>query len=292
MNGGTNVKRILIILLVLLLTIPCASAECTLNDLLQMTPEPCVGSIGGEWAILALARGECSVPEGYYEGYLNNVEAELQVCGGELHPVKRTEYARVALALAALGEDPANFRGYDLIAPLMDVDSVKIQGNNGPIWALIALDSIDAQNLDTAREALLKEILAAQNEDGGYAIAVGQSSNADMTAMALTALSTHRDEDGVQDCVERALAWLKKTDLESCESCAQVMVAYCALGMNDEAANVRNAMEEYAVEGGYCHTLDEPERNAMSSEQAAYAIVAYERMCDGKNTLFDMRDVQ
>lgn len=284
-------KRMLALLLVLLMLFSFASAEHAMNDLLKMTPEPQFGSIGGEWAVLALARGGAEVPEGYFEGYLNRVEAQLQSCGGELHAVKYTEYARTALALAALGENPADFRGFNLLAPLTDVETVKIQGSNGPIWALIALDSGDYANVQTAREALLSEILAAQNEDGGYAIAPGQPSDTDLTAMALTALAAHRDEDGVQDCVNRALDALNAARFESSESCAQALVAYCTLGMSDEAETMRSALEAYAVEGGYCHEQNSPEVNAMATEQAAYAVAAYMRMHNGQNALFDMRDV-
>ena len=34
-----------------------------------------VGSIGGEWAVLGLARSGYAVPEGYYQSYYDAVEA-------------------------------------------------------------------------------------------------------------------------------------------------------------------------------------------------------------------------
>ena len=280
-------KKIIAILAALMLL--CASV-CMAQTLLEMVPEPQMGSIGGEWAVIALARGGADVPEGYYEGYLNRVEDALKACGGVLHPVKRTEYSRVALALAALGENPADFRGYDLLTPLTEVDMVKKQGINGPIWALIALDSNDYPGTEEAKAQLVSEITAMPNADGGFGIASGQSSNVDMTAMALTALAKYTDE--AAGCIEVALGFLASAEFDSSESCAQALVAYSALNMPEEAAQMREALEAYAIGGGYRHLMDENEVNGMATEQVLYAIAAYERMLNGQNVLFDMRDAK
>ena len=279
-------KKLIAILVALALM---CSFGCMAETLLELVPEPQVGSVGGEWAIIALARGGYEVPDGYYEGYLDCVEETLEVCGGVLHQIKRTEYSRVTLALAALGENPADFRGYDLLTPLTEVDMVKIQGNNGPIWALIALDSNDYPGTEDTKAKLVQEILTQQNEDGGFGIAPGQASNIDMTAMALTALAGN---DDAADCIESALQFLAAAEFDSSESCAQALVAYSALNMPEEAAGMRDALEEYAIEGGYRHLMDESEINGMATEQAGYAIAAYERMLNGQNALFDMRDAK
>ena len=51
-----------------------ARLEETAAWLLRAVPEPQVGSIGGEWAVLGLARSESAVPEGYYRDYYSRVE--------------------------------------------------------------------------------------------------------------------------------------------------------------------------------------------------------------------------
>lgn len=280
-------KKIIALLTALVLL---CSFTCMAETLVELVPEPQMGSVGGEWAIIALARGGHAVPDGYYEGYLDRQEEALEACGGVLHQIKRTEYSRVALALAALGENPADFRGYDLIAPLTETDMVKIQGNNGSIWALITLDSGDYPGTDEAKAKLVVEILSQQNEDGGFGIAPGQASNIDMTAMALTALSKHADE--AAGCMDAALGFLAAAEFDSSESCAQALVAYSALNMPEEAGNMRNALEEYAIDGGYSHLMDEKQIDGMATEQAGYAIAAYERMLNGQNALFDMRDAK
>lgn len=282
-------KKILSVILsvVLLLT-----AVCSAEALLEMVPEPVMGNLGGDWVVIALARGGADVPDGYYESYLDSVEQGLIACGGMLHPVKYTEYARTALALAALGENPADFRGFDLIQPLTDVNAVKIQGSNGPIWALIALDSGDYENVDEARVQLLRNVLDLQNDDGGYALLHGDASSADLTAMALTAMAAHTDVPEVSDAVQHGVERLASLKLESSESCAQALLAYASLGMRDEAVRVREMLERYAVAGGYRHLSEDTEVNGMSTEQAFYAIAAYERMLNDQNNLFDMRDAK
>ena len=264
-------RKIIAILLAFMVITASAFAS---EALLQLTPEPQLASIGGEWTIIALARSGYPVPDGYYEGYLDRAEAALEACGGVLHQIKRTEYSRVALALAALGEGPSDFRGYDLLTPLTETDMVKIQGNNGPIWALIALDSNDYAGVEEAREKLITEIVAQQNSDGGYGIAPGQASDTDMTAMALTALVKHSDADGASACIDAALNFLAAAEYDSSESCAQTLVAYSALNMQEEAADVRAMLEEYAIDGGYRHLMDEQAINGMATEQAGYGAAA------------------
>ena len=101
----------------------------------------------------------------------------VQDAGGELSDKKFTEYSRVILALTAIGKDPADVGGYDLLAKLADMDKVTYQGLNGAIFALIALDSagyeVPAAAEDanqTSREALVAYILDKQLSDGGWAL--------------------------------------------------------------------------------------------------------------------------
>ena len=60
---------------------------------------------------------------------------------GVLSAQRYTEYARAVLALTSIGFDVTDVAGYDILEPLADYASVCRQGVNGPLWALIALDS-------------------------------------------------------------------------------------------------------------------------------------------------------
>ena len=108
---------------------------------LQAQTAPTAGSIGGEWAVIGLARSGYPVPANYFDDYYARVEKYVKDCAGVLHERKYTEYSRVILALTAIGRDPANVAGYNLLTPLGDFEKTIWQGLNGPIWALLALDS-------------------------------------------------------------------------------------------------------------------------------------------------------
>ena len=113
------------------------SAKYMLNAVKELQ----FGTIGGEWAVLGLARSGYSVPQEYWDNYYAAVEEYVKACGGVLHKKKYTEYSRLVVALTAIGADPSNVAGYDLLKPLGDFDKTIWQGINGPIWALIAFDS-------------------------------------------------------------------------------------------------------------------------------------------------------
>ncbi len=109
--------------------------------LLKTVADPQVGSIGGEWAVIGLARSGYHIPQSYWDNYYQTVVDHVQDCKGNLHDKKYTEYSRLVLALTAIGADPTNVGGYNLLAPLGDYDKTIWQGVNGAAWALIALDS-------------------------------------------------------------------------------------------------------------------------------------------------------
>jgi len=129
-------KRILAFLLVLALALGLAPAALatvssstlssavtgTAKYVYTTTPSPQVGSVGGEWAVLGLARSGYSVPEKYYQDYYARVEQYVKDCKGVLHDKKYTEYSRVIVALSSLGLDARSVGGYDLTKPLGDYD--------------------------------------------------------------------------------------------------------------------------------------------------------------------------
>ena len=267
---------------------------------LQKTvPNPTVASVGGEWTVIGLARGDHAVPASYY----SNVEAYVKACNGVLHDRKYTEYSRVILALTAIGKDPTNVAGYDLTAPLGDFDKTVWQGINGPIWALIALDS--GSYACGQRQKYVDYILEKEISGGGWSLA--GSADADITGMALQALAKYQAQPAVKEATDRALAWLSKTQnadgsfstagKENCESTVQVLVALCELGISlTDSRFVKNGktvmdglMTYYAAGGGFTHLKEAGGGNdLMSTEQGFYALVAADRASGGKVSLYRM----
>ena len=209
--------------------------------LFQTVPQPQVSSVGGEWAVFGISRAGLGSAD-YFDSYRSALRAKLRATGGILHTRKYTEYARVALTLTALGENPMDFAGFDVISPLTDTKKVLFQGTAGAVWALLALDS-GAYGDNGAREIYLSEILNAVQADGGFAITSGPS-DADMTAMALNALAPYRStHKNVQTAVDNAFAYLSSCQnadgsyssngISNAESTAQVLTALRTYGISE-----------------------------------------------------------
>ena len=284
---------------------------------LQAQAAPSVGSIGGEWAVIGLSRAGL-LSDAAAQSYEQAAEDYVKQAGSvRLHHAKSTENSRTILGLTAAGYDAANVAGVDLTAGLTDMAYLRAQGTNGPIWALIALDchGYDIPQCaegeeQVTREGLVAEILSYQCSDGGWAL-MGDESDVDMTAMALTALAPYQEETDVKAAVEQALTWLSNAQQDNggfmswgtanSESCAQVTVALTALGI-DPAADSRfvkngasplDGLCAFACEGGgFRHSEEQAEPDGMATEQGFYALAAYDRFWQGMTSLFDMTDIE
>ena len=282
----------------------------------QTTPSPQVGSIGGEWAVLGLARSGYNVPEKYYQDYYATVEKYVKDCKGVLHDKKYTEYSRVIVALSSIGADARSVGGYDLTKPLGDYDKTIWQGLNGPIWALIALDSRNYPEPTAGiRQKYIDRILACQLPDGGWSLFGGTSaayandtSSADITGMALQALAKYQNQSAVAKATQEALDCMSAQQASdgsfsyggtpNAESIVQMIVALAELGIpQDDPRFVKNGtsmldalMSYRQSNGGFQHTADGSGDNRMTAEQGFYALVAVQRQRSGKNSLYRMGD--
>ncbi|MCL1805956.1 MAG: S-layer homology domain-containing protein [Clostridiales bacterium] len=303
--------------------------DAAVNDaarfVLSTVKNPQVDSVGGEWAVLGLARCGYTVPESYYEGYRRTVEKYVKDNGGVLHDVKYTEYSRVVLGLTAAGYDPRDVAGYDLTAPLADYDKTIWQGINGPIFALIALDSLDyaipsnpGAKTQATRDMYVAEILRRELNGGGWNLTGGasagtknQKGDPDITGMALQALAKYQGKPEVKAATDKALDFLSASQdsaggytsafssgSSAVESAVQVLVALCELGIPaDDGRFVKNGktlvdniLSYRNGDGSFKHSADSTGNNQMATEQALYGLVAAQRALEGKGSLYRMTD--
>ncbi|MBQ6932873.1 MAG: S-layer homology domain-containing protein [Clostridia bacterium] len=280
--------------------------DATAKFIAETVTAPQVGSIGGEWAVIGLARSGYDMPQEYWDSYYTRVLEYIEKCDGVLHTKKYTEYSRVILALTAIGADPKNAAGYNLLTPLSDFDNTVWQGVNGPVWALIALDSGNYPS--DMRQQYVDKIVESQLNDGGWNLTGKGDSDSDITGMALTALANYKSQPKVKNAIDKALSFLSETQLdnggfmtygeETLESSAQVLVALSTLGIDiNDARFVKNGktvvdaiMAHRNADGSFSHIKGE-KTDLMATEQAFYSLVAWERMKNGKAALFDMDDV-
>ncbi len=281
----------------------------TTGDFMATLGTPTVNSTGGEWMVIGLARSGRPVPAGYYDNVVEYVKA-MADANERLHRAKVTDNARVILALTAIGKDVTNVGGHNLLKGLDNMAYVQKQGINGPIFTLIALDSHNYPTMgDVTREKLIQVILDAQLPGGGWNLS-GENADTDMTAMAIQALAPYyKTNEAVKAAVDKALealSALQRNDggfgswgTVNSESCAQVIVALTALGIDPTADSrfVKNGHTVldalagfYVTGGGFRHTAG-GERNDMATEQGYYALAAYYRFLNGQTRLYDMSDV-
>ena len=281
----------------------------TTGDFMATLGTPTVNSTGGEWMVIGLARSGRPVPAGYYDNVVEYVKA-MADANERLHRAKVTDNARVILALTAIGKDVTNVGGHNLLKGMDNMAYVQKQGINGPIFTLIALDSHNYPTMgDVTREKLIQVILDAQLPGGGWNLS-GENADTDMTAMAIQALAPYyKTNETVKAAVDKALealSALQRGDggfgswgTVNSESCAQVIVALTALGIDPatdsrfvkNGSTVLGALAGFYVDGGgFKHTAD-GERNGMATEQGYYALAAYYRFLNGQTSLYNMSDV-
>ncbi len=286
-------------------------------------PAPVVASDRGEWAVLGLARAGVELSDAYIQAYYGKVVAYVQKNMGadgvlvdpESHNPTVTDNERIILALTAIGKDPANVGVKNLLAALQDRNIMQVTNTsdtdiNGLVFGLLALNS---GNYTQDSYWLVQAILTQQNADGSWSSSADTkpASDVDMTAMALQALAPYYNEGGdatVNTAVDKALQWLsakyKGKGYTSAESCAQVVVALSALQLNansdssfvktvDGASTsvLGDLLRYYLGEGqGFKHAASGKTADQKATEQALYAMAAYERYCRRTKALYDMTD--
>ena len=319
-RSGSKLLCILLLLSLLLSLTACGKPETQLEKtagyLQAQIAAPGTGSVGGDWLIFWLARSGVKVPQKYFDTYYENVEAAVREKNGVLSDRKYTEYSRTVLALTAIGKNPADVAGFDLLKPLADFEQVTKQGINGTIFALLALDSGNYEMpedpdaaVQATRQMYVDELLARELPDGGWTLAGGEP-DVDITAMTVQALAKYREQPDAAAAVERGLAVLSSLQepdggyvswgSSNSESVAQVIVALTELGvpLSDERfvkndVTVADALLRFAQENGaFVHVRDgSGGDDEMATEQAFYALAAIHRAETGETTLYDMTDV-
>lgn len=283
---------------------------------------PVVSYLFGEWAVLGQARAKVPLSEAYIAAYYEKVVAYVQKNMGAdgvlVDPESRnptvTDNERIILALTAIGKDPANVGGKNLLTALQDKDIMKVTDTsktdiNGLVMGLLALNS---RNYTSDTSWLVQAVLEQQNKDGSWRVSADTKpvGDVDMTAMALQALAPYYKDGGnetVNTAVEKALNWLSgkyRSGYDSSESCAQVVIALSALNLDantdarftktvdGKTLSVLGNLLQYRVaeNGGFKHQFADKAVNEMATEQALCAMAAYARFTEKANALYDMTD--
>lgn len=305
------------------------------EDVLKETREYILGldtkpDYSSQWFALGLARGGMDLDDKYFNTFYENMAAYIAGKKGKLHRAKYSEYSKAILALTAMGIDAQKVNGYNLFEYLADFTNVKRQGFNGPIWALMALNSHPAYEIpkvkgvkeQTTEEGLVKYLLEREMKGGGWAMQ-GDKAEVDITGMTIQALSAYYQRDGyenVTEAIDRAVEVLSERQnaktggyatmgADNVESCVQVVVALCSIGVDPRTDErfiknknwtIADLLSYHKGGSGFMHVKPGGVNNGgaapgavdgMATEQGHYAMVAYQRLQDGKTFLYHMSDV-
>lgn len=230
-----------------------------------------------DWSVYCRAKLYGAEGSAHYISTARQRLQELAETGGFVKP---TDFQRLGIILAALGADGSQ------AAELGAYNNSQLgrQGFNAYIWALIAINVTGAEQPENAlntAESLTQYIISQQHEDGSFAL-FGDAGDVDITAAAVYALAAS-DVPGARESAQRGADWLAAIDgmycsmgTPTCESTAQAVIAYCAVGMTEKAQEAAEQLRQYQRDdGGYAHLLD-GEVNGLATVQTLEAFTALE----------------
>ncbi len=225
-----------------------------------------------------------------------------------------TDLERLTIGIAAIGEDPTQFNGVNLIAEI--IKKAATAGITGQVYGIIALSTQDyGSQANQTINQLIVLVLKQQNTAGGWAF-FGSVSDLDITGMTMSALGMHRDQPKVQSALDRAVALLKTTGFvkttggflipggfsteENSNSTAMAILGLAAAGVNpattfvgDKGATPITNLIAYQKADGQFRWMMGSDDGAlsMSTEQAVYALGQYDYLLKGKGSIYNFKKV-
>lgn len=203
------------------------------------------------------------------------------------------------ISLVKLEENPQNYKKNNLVAMLHNYENLYQNGLNGAIYALMAYESVHSTSANdsslpapntvrNSTSAIIDYIVSAQQRSGGFAATTGRDPDIQVTARAVTVLSSYRDIPYVNAAVEKAIDWLAaQQDAEGtyslkkvpdCMTTASVMIALNANGISmDDPRFVKDGNDLLSTlsrfentDGGYATAFGQP--SCVEATQVAVII--------------------
>ena len=266
-----------------------------------------------EWNIFSILRSGATIEQGKLDKYYESVVKQLNTSSKNM---RVTDLARVALALEAMGKNPTDVGGFNVLEAIYNHKDMMTDSSNCPIFGLLALDGRNYEipkDAKWSRKNLVEQILKFQKASGGFGLSLdNDTTGIDMTGMALQALAPYYDNSAypeVKPAVDKALKHFKDNitinagflDMGSENSCttAQVLTAVSALnidptvkenGFVQNGNNMISNLHTYKKDAGFAWQAT-MQGQEMATQQVTYALVAYQRMAEGQTRLYDFTDV-
>ena len=287
-----------------------------------------------DWVMMTENRAGKDTDRDVYLADLRKYVQKAYMTPEKLDRVKATEWQRIALSVVAAGGDPTCFgtapdgTSIDLVRDgvygweqTKELDS---QGSNALIYGLHVLEAGNVsvpENAVYSEEKILDMLLQYCEPDGGFCLG-GSGSDTDITAMAVQALAHFKDSKAthmvngrkvtIQMIIDDAVDYLSEAqsqggyyicgDSYSAESCAQVIIALCAVGVdpreseafNKGGANVVDALMNFRnKDGGFASALDDygkpEESDLLATSQVQQALVSLQLLETGNGNYYEFK---
>lgn len=259
-----------------------------------------------DWAIFALGRNGEAGCDALYEEYYQGVLALLADPDANLVP---SDYVKISLALTAIGIDPRNIDGSDLLEKIDQADRQEYlaMSPSSLAYCLALMERYPDSFTGTIQEDTVQQILAAKQADGSFSYQAGvAASDPDSTAQAMQGLMLLGDTYAAE--IQGAADWLKAQMNEdgailnwgaaNPSSTAQALIAFSQKGeepVSTTGKTLFDGMMTFALPDGSFQDANWQtgilEYNAFTSGQCLQALVAYRLMADGQAPLFDLSGV-
>lgn len=235
------------------------------------------------------------------KNFLDELNNEIQ--SGNFNP-------NYIMALAALGMDPSNVKGRNLVSELYNIDLSK---NNQIYFLNSYLKVLNSGKFNVpdshkfTKKDLINNILKIQLEKGGWGFD-GKNADADSTTMTVTALSSNKEDKDVKETIDKCVKLINDLRNEkgeyttnwckdgSSESFAQAIIALCSLGIDAKdpkfvkgGKDLVDGLLAYATkDGGFAHDKSDLNKyNDYATQQAFVALAAYKNFKEGKDFIYN-----
>ena len=258
-----------------------------------------IDSIGGGWVPMALKlSGTDAADDDYFEAYYDSIRAAVKKNGAVLSEKRPTANERVSMNLKAIGKDPTDVEGADLMKVVDDYDKIAAQGLNAVIYAIVSANYVGYKLKNESN--YLEAVIFSQTPEGAFGMDSAHP-DVDVTAMAVQALSAYdgriegnkNSDPRAESAIDRAIEWLQGQQKDdgsfgNAESTAQVMIALGCLGKDpqgDEFAKggktLYDGLMVFRKDQGFSHEAGD-EIDLMATEQSLLALDAAKLAQDGK----------
>ena len=267
----------------------------------------------------------------YYNHMANYIkEKDGKIASNENYYTDYSKLILVMTAIGKDARDIAGYNLLSYLADFNNVKKQGLNGPVWALIALkcspeYKIPEVSGVSDQTTEQKLIDYLVDRELEGGGWALS-GQKADSDITAMTMQALAPYYKKSGyekVTAALDRALDKLSSIQfdtggfgtingndfLETSESASQVLTAITALGIDPQTDYrfIKNGkwivenLVSYHIDGsGFMHVKagaanngggEAGKVNGVATEQGFYAMVAYQRLLDGKTSLYDMSDL-